>query len=105
MNPGWSVRRPPPVGLRRTALTHVRPPCPNPEEPSCQTSCSASTNGGGFLTDRFPDAYKAIWDFSGQVATSRHIRGVRYTEITTRVCSAPPRRRRCWLGGTRGSVR
>ncbi len=22
-------------------------------------------NGGGFLTDQFPDAYKAIWDFSG----------------------------------------
>ena len=30
-------------------------------------------NGGGFLTDHFPDAYKAIWDFTGQVATSRHV--------------------------------
>ena len=39
-------------------------------------------NGGGFLTDYFPDAYKAIWDFHGQVATSRHLPGVRYTGIT-----------------------
>ena len=39
-------------------------------------------NGGGFLTDHFPDAYKAIWDFHGQDATSRHIPGVRYTGIT-----------------------
>jgi formamidase len=36
-------------------------------------------NGGGFLTDEFPDAYKAIWDFSGQKATSRHIPGVTFT--------------------------
>jgi formamidase len=39
-------------------------------------------NGGGFLTDYFPDSYKAIWDFHGQMATSRHIPGVRYTGIT-----------------------
>ncbi|GII25672.1 formamidase [Planosporangium mesophilum] len=36
-------------------------------------------NGGGFLTDEFPDAYKAIWDFRGQKATSRHIPGVTFT--------------------------
>ncbi len=46
------------------------------------TGIFAKTNGGGFLTDRFPDAYKAIWDFEGQVATSRHIPGVRYTGLT-----------------------
>jgi len=46
------------------------------------TGIFAKANGGGFLTDRFPDAYKAVWDFSGQVATSRHIPGVRYTGIT-----------------------
>ncbi len=34
-------------------------------------------NGGGFLTDYYPDAYKAIWDFSGQYCTSRHVPGVR----------------------------
>ncbi|MCX6423540.1 MAG: acetamidase/formamidase family protein [Actinobacteria bacterium] len=38
-------------------------------------------NGGGFLVDQFPDAYKAIWDFKGGKATSRHIPGVSYTGI------------------------
>ncbi|MEH1016409.1 formamidase [Micromonospora sp. CPCC 206060] len=38
-------------------------------------------NGGGFLTEQFPDAYKAIWDFTGQRATSRHIPGVSFTGI------------------------
>ena len=46
------------------------------------TGIFSKQNGGGFLTDYFPDAYKAIWDFHGQVATSRHIPGVRYTGIT-----------------------
>jgi formamidase len=46
------------------------------------TGIFAKVNGGGFLTDYFPDAYKAIWDFQGQVATSRHIPNVRYTGIT-----------------------
>lgn len=36
----------------------------------------------GFLTEQFPDAYKAIWDFSGQTATSRHIPAVSFTGIT-----------------------
>ncbi|MEV5693667.1 formamidase [Micromonospora globbae] len=43
------------------------------------TGIFAKQNGGGFLTDQFPDAYKAIWDFSGQRATSRHIPGVSFT--------------------------
>jgi len=46
------------------------------------TGIFAKANGGGFLTDYFPDAYKAIWDFHGQQATSRHIPGVRFTGIT-----------------------
>jgi formamidase len=46
------------------------------------TGIFAKSNGGGFLTDHFPDAYKAIWDFHGQDATSRHVPGVRYTGIT-----------------------
>ncbi len=46
------------------------------------TGIFAKVNGGGFLTDHFPDAYKAIWDFHGQEATSRHVPGVRYTGIT-----------------------
>ncbi|MBO4206470.1 formamidase [Micromonospora echinofusca] len=45
------------------------------------TGIFPTTNGGGFLTEQFPDAYKAIWDFSGQRATSRHIPRVSFTGI------------------------
>ena len=45
------------------------------------TGIFAKENGGGFLTDQFPDAYKAIWDFSGQKATSRHVPHVEFTGI------------------------
>ncbi|KAB2583707.1 formamidase, partial [Rhodococcus erythropolis] len=31
--------------------------------------------------EQFPDAYKAVWDFSGQTATSRHIPHVSFTGI------------------------
>ena len=46
------------------------------------TGIFARDNGGGFLTDHFPDAHKAIWDFHGQTATSRHLPGVKFTGIT-----------------------
>ncbi|MBM7808285.1 formamidase [Geodermatophilus bullaregiensis] len=46
------------------------------------TGIFARHNGGGFLTDQFPDAYKAIWDFRGQTATSRHVPRVSFTGIT-----------------------
>lgn len=39
-------------------------------------------NGGGFLTDYFPDAAKAIWDLAGIYATSRHIPGVKFAGLT-----------------------
>ena len=39
-------------------------------------------NGGGFLTDHYPDAAKAIWDLTGIYATSRHIPGVRFAGLT-----------------------
>ena len=45
------------------------------------TGVFATQNGGGFLTEQFPDAYKVIWDFRGGVATSRHVPGVSYTGI------------------------
>ena len=45
------------------------------------TGVFAKSNGGGFLTDQFPDAYKVIWDFRGQTATSRHVPGVSFTGI------------------------
>jgi formamidase len=41
----------------------------------------ATRNGGGFLTEQFPDAYKVIWDFRGGVATSRHVPNVSFTGI------------------------
>jgi formamidase len=45
------------------------------------TGVFATRNGGGFLTEQFPDAYKVIWDFTGGVATSRHVPGVAFTGI------------------------
>ncbi|TFC93991.1 acetamidase/formamidase family protein [Cryobacterium sinapicolor] len=45
------------------------------------TGIFAKNNGGGFLVDQFPDAYKAIWDFTGQTATSRHVPGVSFTGL------------------------
>ncbi|WP_088282842.1 formamidase [Kineosporia sp. A_224] len=45
------------------------------------TGVFATQNGGGFLTEQFPDAYKVIWDFTGGVATSRHVPHVAFTGI------------------------
>lgn len=45
------------------------------------TGIFAKNNGGGFLVDQFPDAYKAIWDFAGQTATSRHVPSVSFTGL------------------------
>jgi formamidase len=45
------------------------------------TGVFATQNGGGFLTEWFPDAYKVIWDFRGGVATSRHVPGVSFVGI------------------------
>jgi formamidase len=45
------------------------------------TGVFATSNGGGFLTEQFPDAYKVIWDFRGGVATSRHVPHVSFTGI------------------------
>ncbi|XP_031483394.1 uncharacterized protein LOC116252914 isoform X1 [Nymphaea colorata] len=39
-------------------------------------------NGGGFLTDHFPCATKAIWYFEGIYARSPHIPGVRFAGLT-----------------------
>ena len=46
------------------------------------TGIFARENGGGFLTDHYPAAAKAIWDFQGIYTTSRHIPGVRFAGIT-----------------------
>ena len=62
-------------------------PCPQevgdaPGQGWGYTGIFAKENGGGFLTDHYPESAKAIWDFHGQEATSRHVPGVRYTGIT-----------------------
>lgn len=41
----------------------------------------SKTNGGGFLTDHFPSAQKAIWDFNGLYTRSRHIPGVEFAGL------------------------
>ena len=46
------------------------------------TGIFAKANGGGFLTDHYPDAYKAIWDFPGQKAPPGTSRASSYTGIT-----------------------
>jgi len=38
-------------------------------------------NGGGFLTDHFPEAQKSIWDFNGMFTSSRHIPGVEFAGL------------------------
>ena len=48
--------------------------------PSCCLSCCPRCPGG-FLTDHFPHAAKAIWDFHGVYCSSRHIPGVRFAGI------------------------
>ncbi|ELY59448.1 acetamidase/formamidase family protein [Natronococcus amylolyticus DSM 10524] len=35
-------------------------------------------NGGGFLTDHFPEARKSIWELDGVMASTRHIEDVRF---------------------------
>jgi formamidase len=45
------------------------------------TGIFAKSNGGGFLTEHYPDARKACWNFSGLYANSRHIPGVEFAGI------------------------
>jgi formamidase len=41
----------------------------------------AKENGGGFLTDHYPEARKSIWDFHGIYTTSRHVPNVKFAGI------------------------
>jgi formamidase len=45
------------------------------------TGIFAKENGGGFLTEHYPEARKACWQFSGIYANSRHIPGVEFAGI------------------------
>ena len=38
-------------------------------------------NGGGFLTEHFPQAQKSIWDFKGMFTSSRHVPGVNFAGL------------------------
>lgn len=38
-------------------------------------------NGGGFLTEHFPQAQKSIWDFHGMFTSSRHVPGVSFAGL------------------------
>ncbi|MCD8488878.1 MAG: acetamidase/formamidase family protein [Desertifilum sp.] len=46
------------------------------------TGIFARENGGGFLTDHYPNAAKAIWDIQGIYTQSRHIPGVRFAGLS-----------------------
>jgi formamidase len=41
----------------------------------------SKNNGGGFLTDHFPQAQKSIWDIKGMFTESRHVPGVKYAGL------------------------
>lgn len=69
------------------------------------TGIFAKANGGGFLTDYFPDAYKAVWDFHGQQAVSGTCPGSVSPASPTPGCSGPPPPPSCWAGGTRARRR
>ncbi len=45
------------------------------------TGIFAKENGGGFLTEHYPEARKACWKYSGIYANSRHIPGVEFAGI------------------------
>ena len=46
------------------------------------TGIFPTENGASFLTDVFPFPRKAVWDFHGIYATSRHVPNVRFAGIT-----------------------
>jgi formamidase len=45
------------------------------------TGIFAKENGGGFLTEHFPKARKAVWDFHGIYTSSKQIPGVEFAGI------------------------
>lgn len=51
---------------------------PFPDHEWGYTGIFDKENGGGFLTDHFPEARKAIWDLDGVMASSRHIEDVSF---------------------------
>ncbi|WP_024851862.1 formamidase [Hydrogenovibrio kuenenii] len=54
---------------------------PVAEDPWGFNGIFARENGGGLLTEFFPEARKSIWDFKGIYTSSRHIPGVEFEGI------------------------
>lgn len=52
-----------------------------PDSPWGFNGVFARENGGSFLVDHFPHAFKSCWDFHGVYTSSRHIPGVRWPGI------------------------
>jgi formamidase len=61
-------------------ILEVLPPA-GPGEQWGYTGIFSKQNGGGFLTDVYPEAHKAIWDLRGLYATSRHVPDVEFVGI------------------------
>ncbi len=55
---------------------------PFPEHEWGYTGIFARGNGGGFLTDYYPEPAKAIWDIEGIFCSSRHLPGVRFAGLS-----------------------
>ena len=74
---------------RQDVLLHVtshtiKPLCQCLIQVRISTPCDADLYrrpAGGFLTDHFPEATKAVWHFDGIYAQSRHIPGVRFAGL------------------------
>jgi acetamidase/formamidase len=47
----------------------------------CTQGTFHKDNGGGFLTDHYPEATKACWDFAGVYCSSRHLPGVKFAGL------------------------
>ncbi|RMZ79643.1 hypothetical protein DV737_g3325, partial [Chaetothyriales sp. CBS 132003] len=62
-------------------LVEIQDVQPFEDHPWGFTGIFHKENGGGFLDDHYPEAAKAIWDFSGIYCTSRHIPGVKFAGL------------------------
>lgn len=59
----------------------ILPHTPLKPRPTRPPTCHPRAKGGGFLTDHFPQATKACWDFEGVNCCSRHLPGVRFAGL------------------------
>ncbi|WEW60161.1 formamidase [Emydomyces testavorans] len=62
-------------------LVEIQDVQPFQDQPWGFTGVFDKNNGGGFLSEFYPQAAKAIWDFEGIFCSSRHIPGVRFAGL------------------------